>query len=165
LPTLLLTSTKQNSSIAHKEALSYWRVLTSYLRPSTADQTYLRHREATIAAAASAFSAAFAPWATNPSDRERRYTNLADIMRNAADIGTLLFAQPSTFDFRWARSSGKPAVRYGKNASQLQTPQSPAAGGAAEPLVVAPALLKTSDHWGVPLSRPQVMVEETVLEL
>lgn len=121
------------------QAYSHWRVLSAYLRPDTRqDQAYLSKRDAKIAAVVDAFSGAFAPWLSPDYSREDRRRNLTAIMRNAAETGISIFAQPSTFRYEWSLRQGK--ARDGN-------------------IVVTPAFLKIGDEGGHPLERAQVMVE------
>jgi hypothetical protein len=91
-----------NLSTVFAQALSRWRVLTSYLRPRAQDdRAYSAQRDINIASAAGMFCAAFAPWAMRPNDLEVCQQHLANLMKVAADIGIMIFAQPSSFAYRW----------------------------------------------------------------
>ena len=101
-----LQETKEPTAFA--QALSRWRVLSSYLRPRPRDdQAYLRQRDAHITAAADSFCTAFAPWAASSNDSHPRRQHLINLMKAAADTGIVIFAQPSNFAYRWTLPSGR----------------------------------------------------------
>lgn len=120
------------------QALSQWRVLSAYLRPSPKnDQTYISQRDANISAAATAFTNAFSPWASSASTDSVRCQNVADIFKSAADVGILIFSQASSFTYQW------------------NTPQDNRSGV----VVVTPAFLKVTDENAKVLDNPQVMIQ------
>jgi hypothetical protein len=116
-----------NLSTAFAQALSCWRGLTSYLRPRAQDdRVYIAQRDKNIASAADMFRAAFAPWATRPNDLEV-YQDLVGLMKEAAEAGILIFAQYSSFEYRWA----VPNERDNKGLTRI---------------VVLPAFIKVKDE-------------------
>lgn len=48
------------------------------------------------------FCTAFAPWAMSPNDLDARRQHLINLMKAAADTGIMIFAQPSSFVYRWS---------------------------------------------------------------
>jgi hypothetical protein len=131
--------TLTSSALAFDQALSQWRVLSAYLRPSPKhDATYLSQRDANVSAAATAFTSAFAPWASSTYSDAARRQNVADIFKSAADVGILIFSQPSSFVYQW-------------NAT--------AQDNRAGVVVVTPAFLKVADENANPLERPQTMIQ------
>lgn len=116
--------------------------MTAYLRPdTTTDEEYIKKRDSAIAEAASAFSAAFAPWAVASQTHQARCQNLAEIMRSAADMGNLIFSQPSAFGYDW---------------------NTPSSARRERAIVVMPAVVKLTDEHAVSLSRPLVIVQQIV---
>jgi hypothetical protein len=119
--------------------------LSSYLRPNiTDDPAYIRQRDAAIVASAQAFCDTFSPWASSSQSDATRTQNLIEIMRSASEAGILIFAQPSTFKYRWSL----PSEARGKRST-----------------VVTPAFVKVTDNNARPLSHPQTMVPQLVNEL
>ena len=97
-----------NETTAFAEALSRWRVLSSYLRPRPRDdRAYIGQRDAHITTAADKFCTAFAPWATSSNDLHARRQHLINLMKAAADTGIIIFAQPSNFVYRWKLPSDR----------------------------------------------------------
>ena len=127
--------------VAFVQALSRWRVLSAYLRPTPrTDASYLSARDAIITQCADVFCGAFAPWAIG-SRRDTygpRHQNLIEVMKAASDTGILLFAQPSTFTYRWTAPSTGGTGR---------------GAGAGGRIVVTPALVKVADENAVVLER------------
>ena len=120
------------------QALSQWRVLSAYLRPPPkSDQTYLSQRDVNVTAAATAFSNAFAPWASTTYSDSARRQNVADIFKSAADVGILIFSQASSFTYHWSTTQD--------NRGRV--------------VVVTPAFLKVADENAVVLDRPQTMIQ------
>lgn len=66
-----------------------------------------------------------------------RRQNVAEIFKSAADVGILIFSQPSSFTYQWGTSQDN-------------------RGGV---VVVTPAFLKVSDENARVLERPQVMIQ------
>lgn len=131
---------------AFAQALSRWRVLSSYLRPRAQDdRSYLTQRDSNIAAAADVFCAAWTPWAMGEPSVDRRRQHLINIMKAAADTGILIFSQPSSFAYRWTA----PAERDRK--------------GANTRVVVSPGFIKITDEQGKDLgARGQTLLEPAV---
>ena len=123
--------------------MSRWRVMTTYLLPDpTKDAAYLAKRDKQISNTVQSFARAFAPWKSTGYKDEERARSLSAILENAANLGIFLFSQPSTFKFHWPSASEIGASR----------------------IVVAPALLKTTDEKGQDLAEAQVMVNQVVLD-
>jgi hypothetical protein len=132
-------------NLAFPQSLSRWRVLTSYLHPDPAtDPAYIVARDSAIAAAASAFCTAFAPWSIRTQSHATRLQNLVTIMQSAADAGLLIFAQPAAFRWVWDVDGN---VRGGSGARDI---------------VVTPGFFKVTDDDAKGLGRPQVMVPQVV---
>ena len=124
--------------------ISRWRVMTAYLRPDpTKDTAYLAQRDRQIDDTVRAFAKAFAPWKHTDYKDEERARSLAAILEDAANMGILLFAQPSTLQFLWPSST---EVGSGR-------------------IAVSPALVKMTDEKGQGLTSPQVVVEKVVATL
>jgi hypothetical protein len=127
--------------LGFNQALSQWRVLSGYLRPTPKnDQTYLSQRDANVTAAATAFNDAFTPWARSAYSDSARRQNVAEIFKSAADVGILIFSQPSSFAYQWH------AAKENRSGSSL---------------VVTPAFLKVADENANLLDRPQTMIQMT----
>ncbi len=123
--------------------MSRWRVMTAYLRPDpTKDAAYISQRDRQISGFVKSFAKAFAPWKSTGYKDEERARSLSAILENAANLGILLFSQPSTLKFEWPASS---EVRPGK-------------------VVVSPALLKSTDEKGRVLAEAQIMIDQVVLD-
>ena len=82
---------------------------------------------------------AFSPWARG-QDLEDQHQNLVALFYMAADVGLLLFSQPSCLNFDW-----KPSERR----------------GSASDILVWPRLLRTTNPNAEPLARPQIIVESS----
>ena len=122
--------------------LSRWRVMTAYLRPDpTKDAAYLAQRDTQINDTVRSFAKAFAPWKNIDYKDEERARSLSAILEEAANVGILLFAQPSTLQFLWPSSS---EVGSGR-------------------IAVSPALVKTTNEKGQGLTSPQPMVEQVIV--
>lgn len=144
-----LSRAAKQKKAAFDQAFSQWRVLSVYLRPSPkTDSEYLSHRDANVTAAATAFSNAFEPWASNGYSDSTRRQNVAEIFKSAAEVGILIFSQPSTFTYQWNTTTTTAGEHRG----------GPSGGGAAT-IVVTPAFLKVADENAVALERPQVMIQ------
>jgi hypothetical protein len=130
-----------NQKPGYDEALSRWRVLSSYLMPHPSTlSSYVSSRDAAIGQAVQSFSRAFRPWINSRYSDSDRVHNLTEIMKSAAEQGVWLFSQPSTFKFHW----GNPEE----------------VGGGA--VLTSPALWKIGDERGQGLRKVQVMVEKGV---
>ena len=80
---------------------------------------------------------------------EDRVRSLCEIMKSAAELGVWLFAQPCTYEFRWA---GLEDEKVGVGAQKRTTTT-------MTTMVIAPALVKVGDERGRRLGEGQVMVE------
>ncbi|PYI00602.1 hypothetical protein BO78DRAFT_401942 [Aspergillus sclerotiicarbonarius CBS 121057] len=127
------------SATSQDHATFAWRMLTARLHAESLDTTSVAAQE-NIAALAGGFSKTFAPF-RNPqlpdADCQR---HLSSVVREGAELGSWLFAQPCSFDFVWETSS----------------PRS---------IAVLPGVIKTSDEQGRPLRVPQTMVQEMTSQL
>lgn len=122
--------------------MSRWRVLTAYLRSNLAqDPVYFAERDQRISEIVQTFSRAFAPWRNLKYNDEDRARSLSATLKDAADLGIFIFAQPSDLRFRWSKQS---EVGLNKTA-------------------VAPALMKLTNEKGYTLMEPWVMLE-TVMQ-
>lgn len=88
--------------------------------------------------AASAFSLAFSPWENPGTEPGARLSNLKVIFNKAADLGILMFSQPSVFRFDW--KPGEVKMKPNK-------------------IVVSPELLKVADENAMTLLRAQKMIK------
>ena len=107
-----------------------------------------------INSSATAFSRAFAPWKVAKYADEDRVRSLCEIMKSAAELGVWLFAQPCTYEFRWAGlEDEKVGVGAQKRTTTTMTTTT------MTTMVIAPALVKVGDERGRRLGEGQVMVE------
>lgn len=88
--------------------------------------------------AASAFSQAFSPWENPGTEPGARLSNLKVIFNKAADLGILMFSQPSVFRFDWKPGEAKMKP---------------------DEIVVSPELLKVADENAMALPRAQEMIK------
>ena len=115
--------------------------MTAYLRPDpTKDTVYLAQRDKQIEDTVQSFAKAFAPWKNTDYKDEDRARSLSAILEDTANVGILLFAQPSTLQFVWTSSN---EVGTGR-------------------IAVSPALVKTTNEKGQVLTSPQPMVDEVI---
>ena len=115
--------------------------MTAYLRPDpTKDTAYLAQRDRQIEDTVQSFAKAFAPWKNTDYKDEERARSLSAILEDTANVGILLFSQPSTLQFLWPSSSEVGAGR----------------------IALSPALVKTSNEKGQVLASPQVMVDKVI---
>ncbi|KAJ5698127.1 hypothetical protein N7462_000132 [Penicillium macrosclerotiorum] len=125
----------------HPRALFAWRMLTSYFN----SQSHGFRQESppvpddAITRIAEHFVHAFEPYSDPQFSEDERMSHLKTVVRTAAELGTWLFSQPCSFEFRW-QNPGLPQSQ----------------------IVVLPAVLKTLNEQGKPLIVPQVIVEESV---
>lgn len=139
-PTLLI------SLLANNEAISRWRVLTSYLRPTPEhDVYYQQQRDQAIVEAAQQVCQAFGPWAR--SNDSARHHSLVNIMTRASEFGVTLFAQPASFEWQWSETSGTRS----KNASSQ--------------IAILPGLYKTTDQDCQLLAAPLHLLEPRMATL
>ena len=126
-------------AIGDLDLAKFWlRMLTSYIRPHpSGNESYISKRDRSISALEQTFSTAFAAWRNSKYSDSERIQNLTRIMEAAADVGVLLFQQPSTFEFHW------------------RTPQD------LEPQTInkLPELVKVANEKGQSLDNPQVIVK------
>ena len=135
-----LSSYSANADISEDllQALSKWRVLTVYLHSNSSDHTsYNAQVDEQIQNMATSFSNAFTPWKNGKYRSKDRVRNLCEILKQAADLGIWLFAQPSAFRFDWPTG----------------TPRS------TREITVLPGLVKETDEKGIRLKDAQVLVE------
>ncbi|KAF9636658.1 hypothetical protein BFW01_g7554 [Lasiodiplodia theobromae] len=94
---------QDNADDAFDEAFAHWRVLTSYLQPTSAasiSPLAKQSRTQATRAIADRIGGAFAPWESMPGAPEQR-ADLVAICEEAASAAALVFAQPSTFAYVW----------------------------------------------------------------
>jgi hypothetical protein len=104
------------------------------------DAEYAKDLDETIAVAVKLCSDVFEPWEARDQPRESRIQHLSSLFLKAANVGMLLFSQPSCFAFEWT-PPGKAVCD-----SELQ---------------VWPRLLRTTNQYVEPLAKPQVIVESS----
>lgn len=135
---ILYTTMTANSTQGFAQSMSQWRVLTAYLRPKPSqDPMYITERDQRIDEIVQVFSRTFAPWRTSKYSDEDRVQSLSATLKESADLGLFIFAQPSDLQFRWPKQG-----EVGLNR-----------------LAIAPALLKLTDEKGNTLTEPQVMLK------
>jgi hypothetical protein len=128
-------------STGHKEAFSRYRVFSCFIWQHVAiDEQYTSPRDAMITETVDLVTQAFKPWANPDVDASMQLSNLAGIFRRAADLGLLLYRQPSVYYFNWRMSEPH------RSLAQLQ-------------IVVSPNMLKIENELGQALEEPQSMVE------
>jgi hypothetical protein len=128
-------------STGHKEAFSRYRVFSCFIWQNVAiDEQYTSRRDAMITETVDYVTHAFKPWANPDADASMQVSNLAGIFRCAADLGLLLYRQPSVYYFNWRMSESH------RSLAQLQ-------------IVVSPNMLKIENELGQALEEPQTMVE------
>lgn len=121
------------------QALSRFRVLCSFLVPDAASsEEYQKQKGEVIDRAISDFSQAFSPWEKPEDSSGARRINLKVIFEKAANVGILLFSQPSVFQFGW-------------------TPDGVAKGSTE--VTLSPSMFKITDENGMTLSQPQKMID------
>src|SRR5271156_1618829 len=136
----LITIISSDPSLDQDQALSNLRSLCIHLLPNIQKDTdYRKKLDESIAQAVALCLAAFSPWARD-QDLGDRYQNLIALFYMAADVGLLLFSQPSCLIFDW-----KPSERR----------------GSASDILVWPRLLRTTNPNAEPLARPQIIVESS----
>jgi len=99
---------------------------------------YRKQKEKIIVTAVNAFSQAFSPWENPKTERNARENNLKVIFDKVADLGILMFSQPSAFRFDW--TPGEVVTK-------------------SDEIAVSPWLFKVADENGMALSRPQKIVD------
>jgi hypothetical protein len=140
-PVFLVDTELIESTIDDHRVMFAWRMLTSniYTRGHNLQghTSAISQREA-IAALVEDFATAFAPYVDSHFTVEDHLGHLTSVVQAAADLGSWLFSQPCSFEFRW---------------SPLVTP--------LNQVIMFPAVLKVGDEQGRPLSVPHTLVEET----
>jgi hypothetical protein len=130
-----------DSPADHDQAFSQFRSLCIYLHPNVQqDAGYIKDLDHTIAFAVELCSDVFAPWEARDQPPESRIQHLRSLFLKAANVGMLLFSQPSCFAFQWT------PPRKAVCDSELQ---------------VWPRLLRTTNQYAEPLAKPQVIVESS----
>jgi hypothetical protein len=105
---------------------------------------YIQQRDSAITAGVETFCNAFSPWASENNKGAVRAENLAQIMRDAADTGVLIFSQPATFRFLWDLS--KDGQRRGR-------------------VVVTPAFVKVTGDDARALDRPHTVIQQVIRDI
>jgi hypothetical protein len=135
-----ITIISSDPGLDQDQALSHLRSLCIHLLPNVQkDPNYTKKLDESIAQAVTLCLAAFSPWARD-QDPENRHQNLIALFHMAADVGLLLFSQPSCLIFDW---------------------KSFERGGSASDILVWPRLLRTTNPNAEPLARPQTIVESS----
>ncbi|RAK78936.1 uncharacterized protein BO72DRAFT_446694 [Aspergillus fijiensis CBS 313.89] len=126
------------AAIASDNAAFAWRLLTAHLHADYLD-TSSPAAQRNIAALAGDFSRTFAAF-HNPqfSDPDVR-RHLRSVVKEAADLGVWLFAQPCSFEFVWDAPSRS--------------------------IAILPAVVKVSDERGQRLATPRKVVEEATAQI
>jgi hypothetical protein len=127
----------RRSRVAHpvsdsEEAMYKSRMLAAYLHPHASEEAgYVAQRQQAIWTLTSAVSRAFSEWELGKYGEDERVRSLTKIFGDAAELGILLYSQPSGFEFHWSRSLDEKL----------------------------PSLRKVSDEKGGILPKPQTLVE------
>jgi len=136
----LITIISSDSGLDQDQALSNLRSLCIYLLPNIQnDPDYTRKLDESVSQAVTLCSAAFSPWEQN-QDPENRQQNLIALFHMAAEVGLLLFSQPSCLIFDWKSSERR---------------------GSASDILVWPRLLRTTNPNAEPLARSQIIVHSS----
>lgn len=136
----MLSSIYLLTCIGFPQAFTQWRILTSFLTPTPAENSeYQKQLETKVDYAARPLSEAFAPWSLDGKNAADRDASLRSIMLMASDVGLLIFAQPSTFVFDWSSKEGS--------------------------VIISPAFIKRLDESARPLRSPQVMIDARQLAI
>jgi len=136
----LITIISSDSGLDQDQALSNLRSLCIYLLPNIQnDPDYTKKLDESVSQAVTLCLAAFSPWEQN-QDADNRQRNLIALFHMAAEVGLLLFSQPSCLIFDW-----KPSERR----------------GSASDILVWPRLLRTTNPNAEPLAKPQIIVESS----
>lgn len=85
------------------------------------------------------FADAFFLWKSQPKDEAPARQHLVELLRNASNLATMLFAQPSSYEFTW--------------------PTPPREGGKRRSLPVIPAFDKVANEDGHALEQPQNLMQ------
>lgn len=121
--------------------MSRWREITAYLRPNPFhDEAYIAQRDRQIKVKVRAFLQAFAPWERPAHSQQERSSSLSAILKSVAELGILLFSQPSELQFRWPRPEELSQDR----------------------IAILPALVKLTDERGRRLKTNQTLVQAVV---
>ncbi|KAK5717843.1 hypothetical protein LTR15_008684 [Elasticomyces elasticus] len=124
---------------AARQAYNKWRVLTAYLQPEPfTDPRNKAANEKAISELMQTF-AAFSAW-EDPAlgDTTNARAHLEELFRHASSVAIMLWSQPSTYDLIW------PTVSHETGLKQA--------------LLVAPALEKKADQYGVDLRPTQILM-------
>ncbi|KAK5125633.1 hypothetical protein LTR85_011907 [Meristemomyces frigidus] len=136
-----LSTAEGVDAVARRQAFSKWKELTAYFMPDPfKNPESIASRDSVISSMVQIFSDAFLLWDSHPTDEASARQHLVELLRNAADVATMLFAQASAFEFRWQQPSSQD-------------------GSKKRSLVVVPACLKVVDDRGQRLERPQGMTQ------
>jgi len=123
------------------EAHSTWKVLTSYLFPDSGrDRSSVAHQRRVIMEIVNDVSAAFGAWETSSSEVSSANERLAQLADAAAEVGTMIALQASTYRFEWRSLSN----RAEKDGSSV--------------FVLLPAFVKVADERGRLLDKPHVLI-------
>ncbi|PLB53309.1 hypothetical protein P170DRAFT_463048 [Aspergillus steynii IBT 23096] len=134
-------STENNNT----RAVFAWRMLTAHLHKAGQpgqETTTVSVSENTIQSLAQDFSTTFASYSDPHFPESDRLAQLSSVFRAASELGTWLFSQPCSFDFRWDTSSVS-----------------------SDHVIVLPAVVKISDELGQRLPAPRVLVDKTVARI
>lgn len=128
----LFSGVRDTSSKDTQQALYWSRIFGAYLYRS-GEPGYVAQRSRTINELVTVISGTFAYWQSNQYSEDERLRSLGRIFEDAAEVGILLYSQPSAFEFSWSPNNK------------------------------TPALLKTADEKGRKIAQPQRIVEPTSL--
>lgn len=135
-----------NDTIAQRQAFSKWKELTAYFTPEPfANPEDAANRDKAISSMVETFADAFFLWDSQPRDEAQARQHLTELLKNAANVAVMLFAQPSTFEFRWQQEAQD--------------------GTRKRSLVVVPAFVKVADERGHLLGRSQGLTQAVVERL
>ncbi|KAK4542173.1 hypothetical protein LTR36_007020 [Oleoguttula mirabilis] len=132
------------NAVAQRQAFSKWRELTAYLKPDPfAGPESSATRDRAISSMVETFADAFFLWDAQPQNEAPARQHLVELLKNAANVATMLFAQASTFESRWQQ----PVLQ---DDSRNRT------------LIVVPAFVKIADEHGHKLERSQSLIQAVV---
>ncbi|PYI24011.1 hypothetical protein BO99DRAFT_398580 [Aspergillus violaceofuscus CBS 115571] len=127
------------AAVPSDNAAFAWRMLTSHLHAEYLD-TSSPAAQRNIAALVEDFSRTFTAFRNPQFSDPDAHRHLRSVVKEAADLGVWLFAQPCFFEFVWGDAP----------------PRS---------ITTLPAVVKVSDEHGQRLATPRKIVEETIAQL
>ena len=145
----LQRETNRLHSIADaQQSAFYLRQLSAHQLPNPqSSPEYLAQRDLAIDSLVSTITTAFMAWERSGRDTQERNNALGKLLEAAADVGIMLYQQPSAYEFSWAatgehKRKAVPGNRDGKD----------------EKWKKLPALLKVTDEKGALLENSVMKV-------